>query len=70
MLLLLFLKVFGLILEMYYNNIIQSLHFFESYFPRLDTRPNQVDEIDPRPVTWPNLSKLIGCDQQIPSTSW
>ena len=40
------------------------------FFPELDTRPTQLGDMDPWPVTWPNLSDLIGWGQKISSTSW
>ena len=47
------------------------LHFlWKPFFPRSDTRPTQVGDIDPWPVTWPKLSDLIGWGQKISSTSW
>ena len=42
----------------------------KAILPRADTRPTQVGDMDPWPVTWPNLSDLIGWGQQISSTSW
>ena len=39
-------------------------------FPESDTRPNQVGDTDTLPVTYPNLSDLIGWSQKILSTSW
>ena len=39
-------------------------------FSGSDTRPTQVGDMDPWPVTWPNLSDLIGWGQKISSTSW
>ena len=48
----------------------KSYTFYKSYFPGSDTRPTQVGDMDPWPVTWPNLSDLIGWGQKISSTSW
>ena len=47
------------------------LHFlWKTSFPRSDTHPTQVGDMDPWPDTWPNLSDLIGLGQKISSTSW
>ena len=47
------------------------LHFlWKLFFPWSDTRPTQVVDMDPWPVTWPILSDLIGWGQKISSTSW
>ena len=47
------------------------LHFlWKLFFTGSDTRPTQVGDMDPWPVTWPNLSYLIGWGQKISSTSW
>ena len=43
---------------------------WKPFFPRSDTRPTQVRVMDPWPVTWPNLSDLIGWGQKISITSW
>ena len=49
----------------------KCLHFlWKPFFPRSDTCPTQVGDMDPRPVTWPNLSDLIGWGQKISPTSW
>ena len=54
-----------------YNNIIQVFTLFmKAIFPGSDTRPTQVGDMDPWPVTWPNLSDLFGWGQKISSTSW
>ena len=54
-----------------YSNIIQVFTLFmKAIFPGSDTRPIQVGDMDPWPVTWPNLSDLIGWGQKIASTSW
>ena len=54
-----------------YSNIIQVfILFMKAIFPGSDTRPTQVGDMDPWPVTWPNLSDLIGWGQKISSTSW
>ena len=54
-----------------YSNIIQVFTLFmKAIFPRSDTRPTQVGDMHPWPVTWPNLSNLIGWGQKISSTSW
>ena len=53
------------------SNIIQDFTLFiKSIFPGSDTRPTQVQDLDPWPVAWPNLSDLIGWGQKISSTSW
>ena len=36
----------------------------KAIFPGSDTRPTQVGDMDPWPVTWPNLSDLIGWGQK------
>ena len=36
----------------------------KAIFPRSDTRPIQVGDMDTRPVTWPNLSDLIDWGQK------
>ena len=42
----------------------------KAIYPKSDTRPTQVVDMDPQPVTWANLSNLIGWGQQTSSTSW
>ena len=54
-----------------YGNIIQVFTLLmEAIFPGSETPSIQVGDMDPWPVTWPNLSDLIGWGQQISSTSW
>ena len=36
----------------------------KAFFPGSDTRTTQVGDMDPWPVTWPNLSDLIGWGQK------
>ena len=49
-----------------YSNIIQVFALFmKAIFPRSDTRPTQVGDMHPPPVTCPNLSNLIGWGQKI-----
>ena len=43
---------------MFYVFIVST--FYEIYFPGSDTRPIQVRDMDPWPVTWPNFSNVIG----------
>ena len=55
----------------YTATLSKFLHFlWKLFFPRSDTRPIQVGDMDPWPVTWPNLSDLIGWGQKISPTSW
>ena len=60
---------FTLILRMQLNiqQYYPSFYTFYAlcFFPWLDTRPTQVGDMDPWPVTWPNLNDLIGWGQQI-----
>ena len=70
----LFVYFFSLILKMQ-SNIRQyypSFYTFHEkpFFPESDTRPTQVGDMDTWPITWPNLSDLIGWGQKISSTSW
>ena len=62
----------GPVIHIFYLFIFS--HWFsrchEPYFPGSDTRPTQVRDMDPWPVTWPNLSDLIGWGQKISPTSW
>ena len=59
----LFVYLFTSILKMKLNihQYFPSFYaFYEIYFPESDTCPIQVGVMDPWPVTWPNLSDLIG----------
>ena len=55
-----------------YTVILSKFLFFlwKPFFPRSDTRPTQVGDMDPWTVTWPNLSDLIGWGQKMSSISW
>ena len=55
-----------------YTAMLSKFLYFlwKPFFPGSDTRPTQVGDMDPWPVTWPNLSDLIGWGQKISPTSW
>ena len=60
----LFVYFFHIDLKKYISNIQQyypiSCFFYKNYFPGSDTCRTQVGDMDPWPVTWPNLSDLVG----------